>query len=42
MIKLIITLWFFSKSLKDLQDQAIADFEEAKREKLTEENRSLK
>ena len=29
---------FFSKSLKDLQDQAVADFEEAKREKLTEEN----
>jgi len=33
---------FFSKSLKDLQDQATADFEEAKREKLTEENRSFK
>ena len=33
---------FFLNHSKDLEDQAIADFEEAKREKLTEENRAFK
>ena len=33
---------FFSKSSKDLEEQAEADFEEAKREKLTEKNRAFK
>ena len=33
---------FFSKSSKDIEEQAQADFEEAKREKLTEKNRAFK
>ena len=33
---------FFNKSSKDLEEQAEADFEEAKREKLTEKNRAFK
>ena len=33
---------FFNKSSKDLEEQAQADFEEAKREKLTEKNRAFK
>ena len=33
---------FFNKSPKDLEEQAEADFEEAKREKLTEKNRAFK
>ena len=33
---------FFNKSSKDIEEQAQADFEEAKREKLTEKNRAFK
>ena len=33
---------FFSKSSKDIEEQAQADFEEAKREKLSEKNRAFK
>ena len=33
---------FFNKSSKDLEEQAQADFEEAKREKLSEKNRAFK
>tara|TARA_B100001287_G_C22621492_1_gene500289 strand:- start:438 stop:1046 length:609 start_codon:yes stop_codon:yes gene_type:complete len=33
---------FFNKSSKDIEEQAQADFEEAKREKLSEKNRAFK
>ena len=39
---IILIMVFFNKSSKDLEEQAEADFEEAKREKLTEKNRAFK
>lgn len=39
---MILIMVFFNKSSKELEEQSEADFEEAKREKLSEKNRAFK